>query len=121
TPVAVLMFRYNNPDSLLVLLLVGSAYALTRALEGGRTRWLVLAGVLVGFGFLTKMMGAFLVLPGFPAVYLLAAHPAAAGGRCRDAGLGRLVGGDGHALAGRRPPLHRGLDRQQRAQPHLRL
>ena len=73
TPVAVLMFRYNNPDALLVLLLVGSAYALTRALEGGRTRWLVLAGVLVGFGFLTKMMGAFLVLPGFAAVYLLAA------------------------------------------------
>jgi 4-amino-4-deoxy-L-arabinose transferase-like glycosyltransferase len=73
TPVAVLMFRYNNPDSLLVLLLVGAAYALTRALEGGRTRWLLLAGVLVGFGFLTKMLGAFLVLPGFAAVYLLAA------------------------------------------------
>jgi 4-amino-4-deoxy-L-arabinose transferase-like glycosyltransferase len=73
TPVAVLMFRYNDPDSLLVLLLVGSAYALTRALEGGRTRWLILAGVLVGFGFLAKMMGAFLVLPGFAAVYLLAA------------------------------------------------
>jgi 4-amino-4-deoxy-L-arabinose transferase-like glycosyltransferase len=73
TPVAVLMFRYNNPDSLLVLLLIGSAYALTRALEDGRSRWLILAGVLVGFGFLTKMMGAFLVLPGFAAVYLLAA------------------------------------------------
>jgi 4-amino-4-deoxy-L-arabinose transferase-like glycosyltransferase len=73
TPVAVLMFRYNNPDTLLVLLLVGSAYALTRALEGGRTRWLVLAGVLIGFGFLAKMMGAFLVLPGFAAVYMLAA------------------------------------------------
>jgi len=73
TPAAVLMFRYNNPDSLLVLLLVGSAYALTRALEGGRTRWLVLAGGLVGFGFLTKMLGAFLVLPGFAAVYLVAA------------------------------------------------
>jgi len=73
TPVAVLMFRYDNPDSLLVLLLVGSAYALTRALEGGRTRWLLLAGALVGFGFLTKMLGAFLVLPGFAAVYLVAA------------------------------------------------
>jgi 4-amino-4-deoxy-L-arabinose transferase-like glycosyltransferase len=73
TPVAVLMFRYDNPDSLLVLLLVGSAYALTRALEGGRTRWLVLAGTLVGIGFLTKMLGAFLVLPGFAAVYLVAA------------------------------------------------
>jgi 4-amino-4-deoxy-L-arabinose transferase-like glycosyltransferase len=73
TPIAALMFRFNNPDALLVLLLVGSAYALTRALEAGRTRWLVLAGALIGFGFLTKMMGAFLVLPGFAAVYLLAA------------------------------------------------
>jgi len=73
TPVAALMFRFNNPDALLVLLLVGSAWALTRAVEDGRTRWLVLAGALVGLGFLTKMLGAFLVLPGFAAVYLLAA------------------------------------------------
>ena len=73
TPVAALMFRFNNPDALLVLLLVGSAYAMVRALEDGRTRWLVLAGGLVGVGFLTKMLQAFLVLPGFAAVYLYAA------------------------------------------------
>jgi 4-amino-4-deoxy-L-arabinose transferase-like glycosyltransferase len=73
TPVAVLMFRYDNPDSLLVLLLVGSAYAMVRALEDGRTRWLVLAGTLVGFGFLTKMLQAVVVLPGFALVYLYAA------------------------------------------------
>jgi 4-amino-4-deoxy-L-arabinose transferase-like glycosyltransferase len=73
TPVAALMFRYNNPDALLVLLLVASAYAMTRALEDGRTRWLALAGVLVGFAFLTKTLQSFLVLPGFAAVYLLAA------------------------------------------------
>ncbi len=73
TPVAALMFRYDNPDALLVLLLVASAYALTRALEGGRTRWLMMAGVLIGFAFLTKTLQAFLVLPGFAAVYLLAA------------------------------------------------
>src|SRR6201999_812637 len=59
TPVATLMFRFNNPDALLVLLLVGAAYSLTRALESTRTRWLVLAGALVGFGFLTKMLQAF--------------------------------------------------------------
>ena len=35
TPVAALMFRFNNPDALLTLLLVGAAYALTRALEDG--------------------------------------------------------------------------------------
>jgi len=72
TPVAVLMFRYNNPDALLVLLLVASAYAMVRGLEDGHTRWLVLAGALVGFGFLAKMLQAVLVLPGFALVYLYA-------------------------------------------------
>jgi 4-amino-4-deoxy-L-arabinose transferase-like glycosyltransferase len=75
TPVAVLMFRFNNPDALLVLLLVASAYAMTRALEAGRTRWLVLAGVFVGFAFLAKELQAFLVLPGFGLVYLIAGPP----------------------------------------------
>jgi 4-amino-4-deoxy-L-arabinose transferase-like glycosyltransferase len=70
TPVATLMFRYNNPDALLVLLLVGAAYALTRALESASGRWLMLAGALIGFGFITKMLQAFLVLPGFALVYL---------------------------------------------------
>jgi 4-amino-4-deoxy-L-arabinose transferase-like glycosyltransferase len=73
TPVATLMFRFNNPDALLVLLLVGSAYAMTRAMEKAQTKWIVLAGVFIGFGFLTKMLQAFLVIPGFAFVYLLAA------------------------------------------------
>ncbi len=75
TPVAALMFRFNNPDALLVLLLVGAAYAMTRALEAGRTKWLLLTGVLVGFAFLTKELQAFLVLPGFGLAYLLAGPP----------------------------------------------
>jgi 4-amino-4-deoxy-L-arabinose transferase-like glycosyltransferase len=74
TPVATLMFRFNNPDALLVLLLVGAAYAVTRALESTRTRWLVLAGALVGFGFITKMLQAALVVPGFGLVYLVYAQ-----------------------------------------------
>ena len=73
TPVAVLMFRFNNPDALLTLLLVASAYALTRALEHASTRWLVLAGVLIGAGFLTKMLQSLAVVPGFATVYLVAA------------------------------------------------
>jgi len=63
TPVAAMMFRFNNPDSLLALLLAGSMYALVRALEKAQTGWLVLAGTLVGFGFLTKMLQAFLIIP----------------------------------------------------------
>jgi 4-amino-4-deoxy-L-arabinose transferase-like glycosyltransferase len=72
TPVATLMFRFNNPDALLTLLLVAAAYALTRALEHASTRWVMLAGALVGLGFLTKMLQALVVVPGFAAVYLLA-------------------------------------------------
>ncbi|WP_158887661.1 ArnT family glycosyltransferase [Amycolatopsis anabasis] len=73
TPVAALMFRYNNPDAVLVLLLVAGAYCTVRATEQASARWLVLAGVAIGFGFLTKMLQAFLVLPAFALVYLVAA------------------------------------------------
>ena len=73
TPVAAMMFRFNNPDALLALLLTGSMYALVRGLEKAQTKWLVLAGTLVGFGFLTKMLQAFLIIPVLAVVYLLAA------------------------------------------------
>jgi 4-amino-4-deoxy-L-arabinose transferase-like glycosyltransferase len=73
TPVAALMFRFNNPDALLVLMLVASAYCLTRALERAGTRWIVAAGALIGVAFLAKMLQAFLVLPAFSVVYLIAA------------------------------------------------
>jgi 4-amino-4-deoxy-L-arabinose transferase-like glycosyltransferase len=73
TPVAALMFRFNNPDALLVLFLVAGAYAMIRALERGSTWWLVFAFSLVGFGFLAKMLQALLVVPAFGFVYLVAA------------------------------------------------
>jgi len=73
TPISVLMFRFNNPDALLVLLLTAGAYAMVRALEAASTRWLLLAFTLVGFGFLTKMLQALLVVPAFGLVYLIAA------------------------------------------------
>lgn len=79
TPVAARMFRFNNPDPLLVLLLIAAAYAVLRAVEPGAdqtvrhpVRWLALAGALVGLAFLTKMLQAFLVLPTFALVYLVA-------------------------------------------------
>jgi 4-amino-4-deoxy-L-arabinose transferase-like glycosyltransferase len=75
TPVAALMFRFNNPDALLVLLMTAAAYTLVRAVENGRTRWLALTGLLLGFAFLAKMLQAFLVVPGFAATYLCAGPP----------------------------------------------
>ncbi|WP_020674147.1 ArnT family glycosyltransferase [Amycolatopsis nigrescens] len=75
TPITVAINRDNNPDTLLVLLLIAAAYAVTRAVRpgnaaGSSTRWLVLAGFLVGCGFLTKMMQAWIVLPVFALAYL---------------------------------------------------
>ncbi len=75
TPVAALMFRFNNPDALLVLLLVGAAYATIRAVDSGRTWWLVAAGALVGAGFMTKMLQAFLIIPVLVLVYAVAGKP----------------------------------------------
>jgi 4-amino-4-deoxy-L-arabinose transferase-like glycosyltransferase len=81
TPVAVLMFRFNNPDAALVLLLVLGAWAMTRALERARTGWLLAAAAFVGFAFLAKSLQAFLVVPAFALVYLMAA----------PTGLGRRI------------------------------
>ncbi|WP_051208186.1 ArnT family glycosyltransferase [Propionicicella superfundia] len=72
TPVATLMFRFNNPDALLVFLLTLSSYFTLRATENGSRRWLLAAGVAIGFGFLTKMLQAFLILPILVLVYIVA-------------------------------------------------
>ncbi|MGH3581554.1 MAG: ArnT family glycosyltransferase, partial [Mycobacterium sp.] len=74
TPAAALIFRFNNPDALLVLLLVAGAYGVTRACQPGSSRWwMVAVGAAVGFAFLAKMLQAFLVLPAFAAAYLICA------------------------------------------------
>ena len=100
TPVATLMFRFNNPDALLVLLLVVAAYAVVRAQEKASTRWLVAAGALVGFAFLTKMLQALLVVPAFGLVYLIAA-PTTLWRRVRQlaAALAALVASAGWYIA----------------------
>jgi 4-amino-4-deoxy-L-arabinose transferase-like glycosyltransferase len=80
TPVAVLMFRFNNPDAMLVLLLVAASGATLRAIDqsdlpaGRPLRWLLLAGAFVGLAFLAKMLQAFLVLPALGLAYLLFAR-----------------------------------------------
>ena len=73
TPGAVLIFRYNNPDALLTLLLVLAAARLPawpreRADPLGRA-----AAVLVGLAFNTKYLQAWLVLPAFAVTYVLCA------------------------------------------------
>ncbi|MGW2617266.1 ArnT family glycosyltransferase [Streptomyces sp. NPDC001500] len=73
TPVAALMFRFNNPDAMLALLMAVSCYFTARAVEDGRTRWLVWAGVAIGFAFLAKTLQAFLILPPLALVHAVCA------------------------------------------------
>ncbi len=70
TPIAVVIFRFNNPDALLTFLLVAAAWALWSAVRKGSTSKLVVAGALMGLAFTTKMLEAFIVLPAFAVVYL---------------------------------------------------
>ncbi|MEU3047728.1 glycosyltransferase family 39 protein [Streptomyces sp. NPDC006984] len=73
TPVAALMFRFNNPDALLALLMTVTVYCVLRALEKARTGWLLAAGAAVGLAFLTKTLQAFLILPPLAVVYAVCA------------------------------------------------
>ncbi|NML53990.1 glycosyltransferase family 39 protein [Streptomyces sp. R302] len=97
TPVAALMFRFNNPDALLALLMTVAVYAVLRALERaeGGTKWLVAAGVAFGFAFLTKTLQAFLILPPLALVYAVCApsRPLKRLGQLGLAGLALIVSG----------------------------
>ena len=95
TPVAVLMFRFNNPDALLVLLMIAATWAVLTSVDTGRARFLCWAGVFIGLGFLTKQLQVFLVLPGLGLAYLWAA-PHGLGRRVRHL----LVAGGAVVLAG---------------------
>ncbi|MFB7504078.1 ArnT family glycosyltransferase [Streptomyces broussonetiae] len=73
TPVAALMFRFNNPDAMLALLMALACYFVVRAVADGRTKWLVWAGSVIGFAFLAKTLQAFLILPPLAIVYAVCA------------------------------------------------
>jgi 4-amino-4-deoxy-L-arabinose transferase-like glycosyltransferase len=76
TPIAVVMFGFNNPDAMLTLLLTSSTYTVIRALDSKHAvMWLSLAGVLIGIAFNTKMLQAFIPLPICVLIYLYAARP----------------------------------------------
>ncbi|MFF1883190.1 ArnT family glycosyltransferase [Pseudarthrobacter sp. NPDC058196] len=70
TPIVVLMSRYNNPDPLMLLLMLISVYAVQHAIESNRLRYLILAGVAVGLAFMTKQLQGLLVLPSVSVAYL---------------------------------------------------
>ena len=76
TPAAALMFKFDNPDALLVLLMTLAGYFVVRAMStvAGRraAMWTALAGVALGFAFLAKMLQGLMVLPAFGVAYVIA-------------------------------------------------
>ncbi|MFE9685776.1 ArnT family glycosyltransferase [Streptomyces sp. NPDC006285] len=73
TPVAALMFRFNNPDAALALLMAVTVYCVLRAMEKAQTKWLLWAGAAVGLAFLVKTLQAFLILPPLALVHVVLA------------------------------------------------
>ena len=73
TPVAALMFMFNNPDALLTLLMALGAWATMKAIEQASPKWMMIVGVFIGLGFLTKTLQVLLVVPFFGLAYLIAA------------------------------------------------
>ncbi len=72
-PISILTNRNITIDSTLTLVLLLGAWAVMRAAETGKLRWLLLTAVILGIGFNIKMLEAYLVLPAYGLLYLLAA------------------------------------------------
>jgi 4-amino-4-deoxy-L-arabinose transferase-like glycosyltransferase len=73
SPISVVTGRNNTIDGTLALILLLAAWAVMRASETGKLRWLLLGGVFVGIGFNTKMSEAYLIIPALGMAYLLCA------------------------------------------------
>jgi len=73
SPATVALNRGNISDSLMILLFVLAADAVSSAIIRGNQAWLVLAAVWVGSAFQTKMIEAWMVLPAFGLTYVISA------------------------------------------------
>jgi 4-amino-4-deoxy-L-arabinose transferase-like glycosyltransferase len=73
SPISVVTNRNNIIDSLLVLTVLLAAWAVSKAAESGRFRWLCLCAILLGLGFNIKFLQAYMVVPAFGLVYVLGA------------------------------------------------
>ncbi|MEV6736700.1 glycosyltransferase family 39 protein [Streptomyces sp. NPDC051104] len=95
TPITVAINRDNNPDTLLVLLMVGAAALALRAVTNGRLLPLLGSALCFGLAFNTKMLQGYIALPAVFLVYLYATRlPVVVGvspARAKPRAWGRIV------------------------------
>ena len=100
TPVFGVLARFNDPDTMLVMLLTAAAYATVRATRSPGRGWLVVIGALLGAAFLTKWLVVALVVPGLAAAYVVAARERVAAATRHLVRSGLVVAGAAIATSG---------------------
>ena len=128
TPAVVAVSRSNNPDALLMLTVVAAAWATERAITTKRVHWLMAAGAICGFGFLTKLLvvgaGHAGVVAGLPGcrqrAVRQASSPSRRGNRSLRNNLARVDSGR-RSHAHDESPVHRRHDQQHGARSRVRV
>lgn len=71
TPIITLMSRYNNPDPLMLLLMVAALWFTLRSLESGRGSYFAISGALLGLAFMTKQFQGLISVPALALAFML--------------------------------------------------
>lgn len=70
TPIVVLMSRYNNPDPLMLLLMLVAVYLIQLAIASSKGRFFIGSAVVLGLAFMAKQLQSLIVLPSLGAAYI---------------------------------------------------
>lgn len=72
TPISVIMATTNQPDSILIFLLILCSWVFFKFIESGKFKYLAFSAVILGLSFNTKGTQAFIVIPALLLTYVLA-------------------------------------------------
>jgi 4-amino-4-deoxy-L-arabinose transferase-like glycosyltransferase len=70
TPVTSIIFRFNNPDALLLLLWALSAFLLVKSVEKHAGSYLYISAFILGLAFLCKQFQSWILVPAIAAAFL---------------------------------------------------
>jgi 4-amino-4-deoxy-L-arabinose transferase-like glycosyltransferase len=71
SPVNVAIYRNNTPDALLLVFILLAIFFIQKFFTENKLKHLILTAVMIGLGFNTKMLQAFLILPALIAAILI--------------------------------------------------